>query len=132
MTSKEWQAVVGENYLDLQRNGIFYAADFTAAFRLGRLKRVVIYHTIYPRIDVDFVDLEYPVHVLFSPITTGFEVRLGKRLRWSFAFEMGYAFPIPWNGIPEEQWVNFPSLANIGVHYRFGNDLYGKYIKKKE
>jgi hypothetical protein len=32
--------------------------------------------------------------------------------------EAGYAFPLPWNSIPAGQWVNFPSLANLGFYFR--------------
>lgn len=123
-----WPSIVGDNYLTLRRNGIYFAPDFTAAFRFGKkYRRHALYYSIYPRIDIDFVDKYNPVYFLFSPIMLGYEVRFPKKnFRWSFAIEGGYTFPIPWNGVPAGKWVNFPSLANISFNYRFGDKFYSK------
>lgn len=119
LTGELWQPIVGKDYLNLQRNGIYFAADLTVALRLGAWKEHNLYYTIYPRLDFDFVDQEDPVHFLFSPGMLGWEFRFGKYLKWSFAVEAGYTFPIPWNSLPQGKWVNFPSLANLGLYYRF-------------
>ncbi len=132
MTTGIWPSIVGENYLNLQRNGFYFIPEFTYAFRFGNYRRFAVYHTIYPRFDFDFFDRENPVYVLFSPITTGFEVRFPKkRFGWTFAIEAGYAFPLPWNSIPAGKWVNFPSLANISFNYKFGDKFYSKENLKK-
>lgn len=108
------------NYLTLQRSSIYLAADFTISFRIGKEKRHSIYYSIYPRWDFSLAsDDMYPVFFLFSPVMIGYEVRFGTRRRWNFAIEAGYAFPIPWDSVPEGMWVNFPSLANITLSYRW-------------
>lgn len=127
-SSDFWSGIVGDNYLTLQRNGIFVAADLTAAFRFGREKRHVFYYSLYPRLDFDFFNVENRVWVLFSPGMIGYEFRFGYNLRWSVAIESGYTFPIPWNSIPTGQWVNFPSLANIGIYYRIEHKGYQKFM----
>ena len=119
-----------ENYLDLERNGIYLAGDLTAAFRIGKYKQFAVYYSIYPRVDIDFIDAANRVYFLFSPVMAGFEARFGRRMRWSFAVEGGYTFPIPWNAVPAGKWVNFPSLANLGLHYRFGDPFYNRYFEK--
>ncbi len=132
MTSGFWPSVVGDNYLNLKRNGLYMIYDFTAAFRFGKYRRFAVYYTVYPRFDFDFFDRDNPIYVLFSPVTTGFEVRFPKkRFGWTFAIEAGYAFPLPWNSIPAGKWVNFPSLANISFNYRFGDKFYSKENLKK-
>ncbi len=108
-----------QDYLTLKRNGIYLALDFTVALRFGKDRQFSLYYTIYPRFDFDFVDTENPVYFLFSPIMLGFEVRFGKEQRWSFAIEAGYTFPLPWDSIEPGKWVNFPSLANMGLYYRW-------------
>ena len=132
MTTGFWPSIVGDNYLKLTRNGLYFIPEFTVAFRFGKYRRFALYHTIYPRFDFDFFDRDNPVYVLFSPITAGFEVRFPKkRFGWSFAVEAGYAFPLPWNSIPAGKWVNFPSLANISFNYKFGDKFYSKENLKK-
>jgi hypothetical protein len=61
----------------------------------------------------------------------GYEVRFGQNMEWSFATEAGYTFPIPWGSIPDGEWINFPSLANISVNYRFGDKFYSKQNREK-
>ena len=126
-----WNGGLGENYLTVKRNGFYFAADLTAAFRIGPYRRYCIYYTIYPRFDFDLIDRDYPIFVMFSPIMVGYEVRFPKPgFHWSFAVEAGYTFPVPWNHIPEEYWVNFPSLANVSFNYHFGDKWYAKKFKK--
>jgi len=120
----EWEPVVGKNYLKVKRQSIYIAPDFTASLRFGPYKRFSLYYTIYPRFDIGLFD--HPSYVMFSPGMIGFEVRFGYRKEWSFAIESGYTFPIPWDSVPQGQWVNFPSLANIGLHYKFGDKFYSK------
>ncbi|MCP4602971.1 MAG: hypothetical protein GY847_21055 [Proteobacteria bacterium] len=115
----KWVNIVGENYLTLKRNGVFFAVDLTIAYRPGKVKRHALYYSVYPRIDVDFVDNEERVHFLFSPVVLGYEYRFRRNPNFSFAIETGYAFPIPWNSIEEGRWVNFPSLGNIGFYFRW-------------
>lgn len=117
-SSEGWEWL-GDNYLTLQRNGIYMAFDFTIALRFGRDRRHTLYYSIYPRIDIDFVDAANRVHVLFSPVMLGYELRWRRFPNWSFAIEAGYTFPIPWDSIPEGQWVNFPSLGNFGFYRRW-------------
>jgi hypothetical protein len=127
-----WQVIVGKNYLTLKRNGFYLISDLTASFRFGPYRRFAVYYSIYPRIDFDFFNQDYPIFFLFSPVMVGFEVRFPKRaFGWSFAAEAGYAFPIPWNSIPAGKWVNFPSLANISFNYRFGDKFYSKENRAK-
>jgi len=122
-----WPNVVGQNYLTLRRNGFYLATDFTVALRFGKHRGLCIYYTIYPRIDIDLIDIENMAYFLFCPIMVGFEVRFPrKQFRWSFAVEAGYTFPIPLDAIPQGRWVNFPSLANISINYRFGDKFYSK------
>lgn len=134
-TNEQWITMFGsafDNYLAVSRNGLYFAADLTAAFRFAKYKRMAIYYTIYPRFDFDFFDKTNPVFVLFSPVMVGFEIRFPKkRMRWSFAAEAGYTFPIPWTGVPTGQWVNFPSLANVTFSYRFGDKFYSKKNQEK-
>ncbi|MCG8568606.1 MAG: hypothetical protein MJB14_00565 [Spirochaetes bacterium] len=125
------------NYLTLQRNGLYLATDLTAALRFGKFKQFAMYYTIYPRVDFDFVDQDNRLYFLFSPGMLGFEARFGGRMRWNIAVEGGYTFPIPWNSIEEGKWVNFPSLANISLSYRLGDQFYNNYqwqwkYRKKE
>jgi hypothetical protein len=118
-SSESWESIVGENYLTLKRNGLFFALDLTIALRFGHNRRSAVYYSIYPRFDVDFVDEDDRLHFLFSPAVLGFEFRFKRNQQWSFAVEAGYAFPIPWDSIPRGKWVNFPSLANFGFYYRW-------------
>jgi hypothetical protein len=117
-SDEKWHKIVGDNYLVLKRNGILMALDITVALRLGPGRRHAVYYTIYPRVDVDFVDNTDRAQLLFSPITLGYEFASGKHDHFSVAVEAGYAFPLPWNSIPAGQWVNFPSLANLGFYFR--------------
>lgn len=123
-----WPSIVGDDYLTLKRNGFYIIPDLTVAFRIGKkYKRLCLYYTIYPRFEFDLVDKEDPVYVLFSPIMAGLEVRFGKyHFGWSFAVEAGYTFPLPWDSIPRGKWVNFPSLANVSLNYKFGDSFYKK------
>lgn len=115
-----WADFVGEDYLVLYRHSIYLASDFTISIRFGKEKRYSIYYSIYPRFDFGFAgDVDPQTHFLFSPIVLGYEVRFGKKRRWNFAIEAGYAFPIPWDSIPKTEWVNFPSLANFGFYFRW-------------
>ena len=118
-SGKKWERIVNKNYLTLKRNGLLLALDLTVALRLGEQRRFAIYYTLYPRIDIDFVDNDDRVHVLFAPVVLGYEYRFRRHRMWSFAIEAGYAFPLPFDSIPKGRWVNFPSLANIGIYYRF-------------
>jgi len=118
-SDEKWHNIVGENYLVLKRNGMFFALDLTIALRFGSDRRVALYYSIYPRFDVDFVDDDDRVQLLFSPIVLGCEFRFRRNQNWSFAIEAGYAFPVPWDSIPAGKWVNFPSLANFGFYRRF-------------
>lgn len=118
-SSEGWQRVVGPDYLTVRRNGLYLAFDLTAAVRFGRDRRHALYYTIYPRIDIDFVDAANRVYVMVSPATVGYEFRWRRYPGWSFAIEAGYAFPVPWDSIEPGRWPNFPSLANIGFYYRF-------------
>lgn len=112
---------LGDRYLViLERHSLYFAADFTAALRFGRWKEHALYYTVYPKIEINLLKPERP-YILFAPVNFGYEIRFGRYLDWSFAVESGYAFPVPWGSVPEGEWVNFPSLANVGVHYRFGN-----------
>ncbi len=111
----------GDDYYTIKnRHGLYFAADLTAAFRFGRYKSQNIYYTIFPKLNIDLVtgDLD----VLFCPVMVGYEVRWGLKMEWSFAVEAGYTFPIPWGSVPAGEWINFPSLANVSVNYRFGGD----------
>jgi len=127
-----WKAVVGKNYLTLKRNGFYLISDITASLRFGHYRNFAIYYTIYPRIDFDFFNQDYPIFFLFSPGMLGFEVRFPKKdFAWSFAVEGGYTMPIPFNAIPAGKWVNFPSLANISFNYRFGDKFYSKANRAK-
>ena len=110
---------IGNNYLTLRRNGIYMAFDFTIAFRFGRDRRHTLYYSIYPRIDIDFVDSANRVYVMFSPVMLGYEFRWRRYPNWSFAIEGGYTFPLPWSSIPHGRWPNFPSLGNIGFYRRW-------------
>lgn len=124
-TDAMWESILNvKNYLGVKRNGLYFAADLTAAFRFGKMNQYCFYYSIYPRFDFDFFDKEYPIYILFSPVMIGFEIRYGRQMRWSFAIESGYTFPIPWNGVPAGKWVNFPSLANVSFNYRFGDKFY--------
>lgn len=107
------------DYLTVKRNGIYAATDFTISFRLGHTKRHSLYYSIYPRIDIDFVDAGNRVIFMFSPIMFGYEFRFGKDYRWNVAVEAGYTFPIPWDHIDSVMWPNFPSLANFILQYRW-------------
>lgn len=118
-SGEKWERIVNENYLTLKRNGILLAFDLTVALRFGTEKRFAVYYTLYPRIDIDFENEKDRVHVLFSPVVIGLEFRFRHYRMWSFAIEAGYAFPLPFDSIPKGQWVNFPSLANMGIYYRF-------------
>jgi hypothetical protein len=66
----------------------------------------------------ELVDADDRVHFLLSPITIGYELASRKRDYFSVAVEAGYAFPVPWDGIEEGNWMNFPSLANMGFYLR--------------
>ena len=94
-------------------------ADFTVAFRFGDDLQRCIYYTVYPKVDIDFVDADNRVYFMVSPATIGYETRLRRNPKLNFAIEMGYAFPVPWNSIEPENWVNFPSLANVGLYFRW-------------
>jgi hypothetical protein len=121
---------LGKDYLTIQnRHSFYFAADLTAAFRLGRLKNQAIYYTIFPKLDFDLQGGQ--TYVMFCPVMIGYEVRFGAKFEWSFAVEGGYAFPIPWGSIPDGKWVNFPSLANVSVNYRFGDKFYYKENQQK-
>lgn len=113
-----WSNIVGDNYLVLKRNGMYFALDLTVALRFGYQRRSAVYYTLYPRFDVDFVDENDRIQLLFSPGMLGYEFRFKRNQQWSFAVEAGYAFPLPWDSIPAGQWVNFPCLANLGFYYR--------------
>jgi len=121
----------GKDYLTIEnRHSINIAADFTVAFRVGKYKEQCLYYTVFPKVDFDLTG--GPIYVLFCPVMTGYEVRFGKFMEWSFAAEAGYTFPIPWGSVPAGKWINFPSLANVGVHYRFGQDkFYWKENREK-
>ena len=110
---------------------VSFATDLTVAIRFGKYKNKRFY-TVYPKFDFDLFGGQ--TYILFAPVMTGYEVRFGKFMEWSFAAEFGYSFPLPWGSIPDGKWINFPSLANVGVHYRFGDkfysDLYKKHNKK--
>jgi hypothetical protein len=118
-SSEGWHGIVGENYLTLQRNGIYLVLDLTFAVRFGQDRRHKLYYSVYPRVDIDFVDAVDRVYVMFSPVMLGYEFRWRRYPNWSFAIEAGYTFPLPWNSIPAGRWPNFPSLANIGFYYRW-------------
>ena len=118
-SSEKWTGIVGEDYLVLQRNGMIFMADLTAAIRFGDFRRFAFYYTIYPRVDVDFVDESDRSQLMFSPGMVGFEFRFRKNPMWSFAAEVGYTMPLPFDSIPKGKWVNFPSLGNMGFYYRF-------------
>jgi hypothetical protein len=66
----------------------------------------------------ELVDADDRVHFLLSPITIGYELASRKRDYFSVAVEAGYAFPVPWDSIEEGNWMNFPSLANMGFYLR--------------
>ena len=118
-SSDKWTGIVGEDYLVLQRNGMIFMLDLTVALRFGDFRRFAFYYTIYPRVDVDFVDENDRSQLMFSPGMIGFEFRFRKNPKWSFAAEMGYTMPLPFDSIPKGKWVNFPSLGNMGFYYRF-------------
>lgn len=116
---------LGKNYLTIQnRHCLYFATDLTIAFRLGRLKNICLYYTIFPKFDFDLQGKQ--TYVLFSPVMVGYEVRFGNRMDWTFAVEAGYTFPLPWGSIPDGEWINFPSLANVSLNYRFGDKFYWK------
>ncbi|MBN2544650.1 MAG: hypothetical protein JXB50_02555 [Spirochaetes bacterium] len=128
-----WKGSLGNDYLTARRNGMYIITDFTIAIRPDKkFRRHCIYYTIYPRLEIDFFDKNYPFMFIFSPIMLGYEVRYPRKdFKWSFAIEGGYFFPIPWNHVPEELWVNFPCLANIIFSYRIGDKFYSKENYKK-
>ena len=120
----------GKDYLTIEnRHSLFFAADLTAAFRIGRLKNQAVYYTIFPKLDFDLQGGQ--TYFLFCPVMIGYEVRFGKRFAWSFAVEGGYTIPIPWGSVPDGKWINFPSLANVSVNYRFGDKFYYKENQEK-
>lgn len=118
-STEQWTGIVGENYLVAKRNGMFFVLDLTVALRFGDFRRFAFYYSIYPRVDVDFVDGSDRSQLMFSPGMVGFEFRFRKNPLWSFAVEAGYTMPLPYSSIPEGEWVNFPSLGNMGFYYRF-------------
>ena len=118
-SSDKWTGIVGNDYLVLKRNGMIFMLDLTVALRFGDFRRFAFYYTIYPRVDVDFVDENDRSQLMFSPGMIGFEFRFRKNPMWSFAAEMGYTMPLPFDSIPKGKWVNFPSLGNMGFYYRF-------------
>lgn len=118
-SSGNWENIVGKNYLVSKRNGMLFILDLTVALRFGDLRRFALYYTIYPRLDVDFVDESDRAQLMFSPGMLGFEFRFRKNPMWSFAVEAGYTMPLPFSSIEKGKWVNFPSLANMGFYYRF-------------
>ncbi len=121
---------LGKNYLTIQdRYSFYFAPDLTVAFRFGRLKGNCVYYTIFPKVDFNIRGGQ--PYVLFCPVMIGYEVRFGHKMEWSFAVEGGYTFPIPWGSVPAGQWVNFPSLANVSVNYRFGDKYYWKKNRDK-
>lgn len=120
----EWEPIVGKNYLQLKKHTFYIIPDFTVSFRFGPYRRFAIYYTIFPRFDIDLEG--GPTYIFISPIMAGFEVRFGYKMEWSFAIEGGYTFPLPWDSVPAGKWVNFPSLANFGFYYRFGDKFYSK------
>ncbi len=124
---------LGVDYYNIKdRHGFYFATDLTAAVRFGRYKSQAFYYTIFPKVDFDLRTGK--AKVLFSPVMAGYEVRWGIKMEWSFAVETGYAFPIPWGSIPDGEWINFPSLANVSVNYRFGGPsdrFYSKSNQKK-
>jgi hypothetical protein len=111
--------MVIEDYLVSKRNGMFFVLDLTVALRFGDFRRFAFYYSIYPRVDVDFVDAEDRSQLMFSPGMLGFEFRFRRNPMWSFAVEVGYTIPLPYSSIPNGEWVNFPSLGNLGFYYRF-------------
>ncbi len=116
-------------YLNLKRQSIYLAPDVTVAFRFGRFKEFCVYYTAFPKFDFDIFD-RTNTQIFFCPVMLGFEVRFGTEMEWSFAIESGYTMPMPFDSVPTGEWVNFPSLANVGVHYRFGDKFY-KNLKKE-
>ncbi len=114
-----WPGIVGDNYLVSHRNGMYFILDLTAAIRFGDFRRFAFYYSIYPRVDVDFVNASDRSQLMFSPGMVGFEFRFRKNPKWSYAVEAGYTMPLPYSSVPAGQWVNFPSLANMGFYYRF-------------
>lgn len=124
---------LGKDYYTVEnRHSFYFATDLTIAVRIGKYKEHCLYYTIYPKVDFSLNGGD--TYILFSPVMAGYEVRFGRFMEWSFAVEAGYSFPIPWGSIPDGKWINFPSLANVGVHYRFGDkfyrDLHKKYGKR--
>jgi hypothetical protein len=114
---------LGKNYLTIiNRHSFYFAADLTIAARFGRLKAQAVYYSIYPKVDFDLLGGQ--TYVMFCPGMIGYEVRFGNKMEWSFAVEGGYSFPVPWGSIPDGKWINFPSLANVSVNYRFGDNYY--------
>jgi hypothetical protein len=103
------------NVLDDERLGFYFGQDLTFALRFGDNGKMAVYYTLYTLIDTDVQD--GPPEVYLSPVHIGFEVRFGKRDRWSFAIETGYFFPI--NDVADTSWVNFPNLGNMGLYYSF-------------
>jgi len=118
----------GQNYLTIQdKHSLYFATDLTAAVRFGRMQAQCVYYTIFPKVDFNLRTGD--ADVLFSPVMIGYEVRFGRYMEWSFAVEGGYAFPLPWGSIPDGEWINFPSLANVSVNYFIplaGNSMYNK------
>lgn len=118
----------GDKYLTIQdKHSLYFATDLTAAIRFGRLQAQSVYYTIFPKVDFNLRTGD--ADVLFSPVMIGYEVRFGRYMEWSFAVEGGYAFPLPWGSIPDGEWINFPSLANVSVNYFIpysGNSMYNK------
>jgi hypothetical protein len=121
----------GKNYLTIQNRHSFYIApDLTIAFRFGRTRNNCLYYTIFPKVDFNLAEASRP-YVFFCPVMIGYEARFGQDSGWSFAAEAGYTFPLPWGSVPDGEWVNFPSLANVSVNYRFGDKNYPKLKQNK-
>jgi hypothetical protein len=116
---------LGKDYLTISyRNSLYVASDLTASVRFGNMKQNCIYYSIFPKVDFDLAG--GPTYVFFCPGMLGYEIRFGNKMEWSFAAEAGYTMPLPWKSVPDGKWVNFPSIANVGVHYRFGDKFYSK------
>jgi hypothetical protein len=132
MVGPVWEPVVGPDFLNLQRNGFSIAPDFTVAFRMGPMRNHSVYYTIYPRFDIDITTTPaQALHVYLSPATIGYEVRFGKRMRWNFAVEAGMSFPVFPTNLALEEWMNFPSLANVHLSYTIGDKFYSKQNMEK-
>jgi len=121
---------LGKDYLTIEdRHSFYFATDLTAAVRFGKYRDHSFYYTIYPKVDFNLQKPE--VWVLFAPIMFGYEARFGRYMEWTFAVEAGYSFPLPWGSIPDGKWINFPSLANVSLNYRFGDTFYYNTIIEK-